>query len=275
MIKSVKLKIGRGGSPGTVYIGIKATDGPGHPTGDDLCSGETDGNTLETVFPYGWRTITLGNGYNLLASTKYAIVVHIVGEISSNRVIWQRDASSPTYDRGCMEFSLNSGGSWTTHPDKDFMFEEWGDPPAGAGIDWTYHTQIGTALLVFRGEYGETAINPNRAEIWGDTLMVMKAKWEQVQKVRDRLSRVTSPTYPDVIRAGERADAELRRSEILTGEESIMIAPTNCGLEPWDVLQITDANAGVVAVKRRVRRIKGYWNKKHWQYRQIISLGAE
>jgi len=149
------------------------------------------------------------------------------------------------------------------------------NPTTAEAVDWTYHTQIGTALLVFRGEYGETAIDPNRAEVWGDTLMVMKGDWSQIGKVRDRLSRVTSPTYPDITRAGERADAELRRSEILTGEESRIIAPTNCGLEGWDVLLITDANAGVSGIRRRVRRIKAYWNARHWQYQQIISLGAD
>lgn len=147
------------------------------------------------------------------------------------------------------------------------------NPTTEEAVDWTYHTTIGTALLVFRGDYGRTAQNPNRAEVWGDTLMKTAANWPQIEAVRDRLVRVTTPTYPDVTRAGERADAELRRAEILTGGESVIIAPMNCGLEPWDVLQITDWNAGVNAIKRRVRRIKAYWNARHWAYHQIIELG--
>jgi len=149
------------------------------------------------------------------------------------------------------------------------------NPTTEEAVDWTYHTTFGTGLLIFRGDYGETAINPNRAEVWGDTLMVMKGDWPQVAQVRDRLVRATTPTYPDVTRAGERADAELRRSEILTGGESIMVAPMNVGLEGWDVLQITDTNAGVSAIRRRVRRIKAYWNARHWSYHQIISLGSD
>lgn len=105
--------------------------------------------------------------------------------------------------------------------------------------------------------------------------MKMAAEWPQVTMVRDRLSRVTTPTYPDITRAAERADAELRKAEILTGEESWMTAPTNCGLEPWDILQITDLNAGVSSIRRRVLRIKSYWNARHWAYAQTITLGAD
>lgn len=149
------------------------------------------------------------------------------------------------------------------------------NPTTAESVDWTYHNLIGTALLVFRGNYGQTAWDPNRAEVWGDSIMKGAANWPQVAMVRDRLSRVSSPTYPDLTRAGERADAELRRAEILTGEESWMNAPVNCGLESWDVLQITDLNAGVTAVRRRVLRIKSYWNARHWHYQQVITLGAD
>jgi len=48
-ITSVKLKLYRTGSPGTVTVSIRATDGSGHPILPDLCSGTTDGNTLPTA----------------------------------------------------------------------------------------------------------------------------------------------------------------------------------------------------------------------------------
>ncbi len=149
------------------------------------------------------------------------------------------------------------------------------NPTTEEAVDWTYNTTFGTALLVFRGSYGITAFNPNRAEVWGDTFMKMEANWPQVTMMRDRLSRISTPTYPDTTRAGERALAELRRAEILTGGESSMNAPVNCGLEPWDILQITDTNAGVSAIRRRVIRVKAYWNARHWAYQQIIGLGAD
>lgn len=184
------------------------------------------------------------------------------------------------------EFEVRAGTSYRTAiknllkmvPDQ-LVFREakvlLRNPTTEEAVDWTYHTLLGTALLVFRGDYGQTAWDPNRAEVWGDTFMKESANWPQVATVRDRLVRVTTPTYPDIVRAAERAEAELRRSEILTGGESYMTAPVNCGLEPWDVLQITDLNAGVTAIRRRVLRVKAYWNARHWSYQQVITLGAD
>lgn len=149
------------------------------------------------------------------------------------------------------------------------------DPTTDEAVDWTYHNLLGTALLLFRGKYGTSAWDPNRAEVWGDTFMKMEANYPQIQKVRDRLSRVAIPTYPDLTRAAERADAELRKAEVLTGEDSWLTAPVNCGLEPWDKIQITDFNAGVLNIIRRVIRLKTYWNRRHWAYHQTITLGAD
>lgn len=149
------------------------------------------------------------------------------------------------------------------------------NPTTAEAVNWIYNNILGTANLVFRGRYGTSAWDPNRAEVWGDTFMKMEAEFPQIQKVRDRLSRVTTPTYPNTTRAGERALSDLRKAEILTGEASWMDAPTNCGLEPWDKLQITDGVGGVTNIYRRVLRIRTHWNAKHWAYHQIITLGAD
>ena len=127
-ITSVKLKLFRSGSPGTVTVSIRATDGSGHPTGADLCSGTTNGNTLPTASPYEWREITLGSGYNLSASTKYAIVTRAPSGTSVNYLDW-RYKSSGTYTGGWYELSNDSGATWTSATAADFMFEEWGEVP--------------------------------------------------------------------------------------------------------------------------------------------------
>lgn len=125
-ITSVKLKLYRTGSPGTITVSIQGTDGSGHPDGVDLCSGTTNGNTLPTGSPYEWREITLGSGHDLSAGTKYAIVVRAVSGDFSNRLNWRNDALSPTYGGGCLESSTNSGSSWSSFTNIDYMFEEYG-----------------------------------------------------------------------------------------------------------------------------------------------------
>jgi len=129
-VTSVKLKLYRVGSPGTVTVSIRATDASGHPTGSDLCSGTIDGNTLTTATAGAWYEITLGAGYNLSASTKYAIVARAPSGNTSNYVQWLVDSTSATYAGGCCEYSTDSGSSWTSLTDYDFMFEDWGEPLA-------------------------------------------------------------------------------------------------------------------------------------------------
>lgn len=122
-IVSVKLFLLRTGSPGTITVSIRATDGAGKPTGADLCSGTTDGDTLDTSTPE-WREVTLGSGTALTASTKYAIVARATSGDASNYVHWRID-SSPSYTGGNHADSADSGSSWTA-TSYDALFEEWG-----------------------------------------------------------------------------------------------------------------------------------------------------
>jgi len=127
-ITSVKLLLSKLGNPGTVTVGIRATDVSGDPTGTDLCSGTTDSSTLLIGPNYQWREITLGSGYNLSAGTQYAIVVRAANNITLFRHLnWLQDISSPSYAGGRAETSTNGGSSWTSYINRDLMFEEWGD----------------------------------------------------------------------------------------------------------------------------------------------------
>lgn len=125
-IGKVRLLLYRVGSPNTITVSIKGTTSD-HPSGDDLCIGTTDGNTLPTGSPYEWREVVFNTTSILTAGTKYAIVIRALTGNASNYVMWRSDISSATYTGGCRERSGDSGGSWTSYTTTDFMFEEWGD----------------------------------------------------------------------------------------------------------------------------------------------------
>ena len=126
-ILRVRLKLFREGSSGTVTVSIRATDENGHPTGGDLCSGSMDGSIITTSSPGAWYEIALGAGYNLSASTKYAIIVR-----TSFAYLYWRVSSSGAYAGGNREGSTDGGSSWTAYADNDFMFEEWGQSPTAS-----------------------------------------------------------------------------------------------------------------------------------------------
>ena len=119
-ITSIKLKLYRIDSPGTVTVGICATDINGKPTGSDLTNGTTNGNTLPTGTSE-WRQILL-TSHRLNESIKYAIVVRIDG---SGQLNWKLDIGG-SYSGGSETRSSNSGLSWTLYIGEDCMFETYG-----------------------------------------------------------------------------------------------------------------------------------------------------
>ncbi|MBA7648963.1 hypothetical protein ES703_56755 [subsurface metagenome] len=157
-IVSVKLKLYRKGSPGLVYVGIKAIDGAGKPTGDDLCSGTIDGNPLTTNTAGQWYEIELGSGYPLAAETEYAIVVHIIGGNADNALYWRMDTTG-TYPRGVYEHSGDYGVTWTITTSRDYMFQEFGKEagiPPVIGLIHIRHPALMTVVqkrgeLIVRG----------------------------------------------------------------------------------------------------------------------------
>ena len=125
-ITSVKLKLFRTGSPGTITVSIRATQ-DGKPTGGDLCAGTTNGNTLPTGPAGEWREITLGAGSDLNVGVKYATVVRAVGAEDPMLLRWRLDKTSPSYTNGNRVTSRNSGVDWFSTTTHDYMFEDWGE----------------------------------------------------------------------------------------------------------------------------------------------------
>ena len=176
-VTSVKIKIWRVLSPGTITVSIRATTSS-VPSGADLCSGTTDGDTLPTTDTSEWREITLGAGTSLTASTEYAICVRATSGDSSNYVNW-RDDDDAGYGDGQRAFSSNSGVGWTALSGHDFMFEEWGGSPTGGGTVTTqectnttaqsstghgnYSTE-GDSSVTQHGHCWSTSANPTTAD---------------------------------------------------------------------------------------------------------------
>jgi hypothetical protein len=185
-ITSVKLKLYRVGSPGTVTVSIRATDGSGHPTGPDLCSGTTDGNTLTTATAGEWREITLGAGYNLNAATKYAVTFRAPSGNSSNYIAARDDATSPTYAGGNDESSSNSGSSWSSGAN-DYMFEEWGQATIAERGNATNTGSSGTAISITRPTVnsGDVVVAFMLANSTGDTITDNNGSYAFTQAIQE------------------------------------------------------------------------------------------
>jgi hypothetical protein len=122
-IESVKLRLSRAGSPGTILISIRNTTN-GKPVGGDLCSGTMDGNTLTTDQYGAVYEIALGAGVVLEAGVQYAIIIRCPNATSSDFIlVWL--VSVDSYPSGTVVYSAD-GSTWTIYSNMDFYFEEWG-----------------------------------------------------------------------------------------------------------------------------------------------------
>jgi len=127
LVKSIKVKMLKSGSPGTLTVSIRATTGgaTGTPTGPDLTSGTIDANSF--TGEGAWYEIDISD-IILATNTVYAIVCRVPSGDVSNKGFWRYDTSSPTYTGGRYQISYDSGVTWAGWSAADFMFEMWGDP---------------------------------------------------------------------------------------------------------------------------------------------------
>lgn len=132
-VTSVKLKLSKTGSPGTITIRILATTGgvDGVPTGGALCSGTTNGNTLPDTPTTEWREISFGAGTPLTAGVTYAITASCTTSYPANYFLWRTETPAGSYASGKDFYSLNAGVLWNA-TGRDDMFEEWGYGETGA-----------------------------------------------------------------------------------------------------------------------------------------------
>jgi len=102
----------------------------GQPTGDDLCVGTTDGNTLPQPWPPlspEEREITFVVNPTLTAGTKYAIVVRAPNANGSDNRAWWYYAGlggGNVYSGGNKEYSSDSGVGWSSSS-SDLSFKEY------------------------------------------------------------------------------------------------------------------------------------------------------
>ena len=97
----------------------------GDPTGADLTSGTTNGNTLpEAPTAPEEREITFGAGVELTSGVKYAIVVKAPGASNFFDGLWSLQFIG-SYADGDYRSSNDSGSSWSTASTKDLYFKTY------------------------------------------------------------------------------------------------------------------------------------------------------
>ena len=96
--------------------------------------------------------------------------------------------------------------------------------------------------------------------------------WPEINDNFDRLVQVHDLNLDSLSKVQQRAEAELRQAQIAaTGGE--ITVPLNCGQELYDVVDITDARAGLNQAKRRVLGLTWHYLPARGLYEQRLLLG--
>jgi len=134
----------------------------------------------------------------------------------------------------------------------------------------------GTSHAILEAEYARHIKQANRVQVFGlpsSVTMTEDWDWEEIDLVYDRLAQVHDINLDTEAEAHARGEAMLRHAAIESTDGHIVV-PLNCGQEIYDVVDITDALAGLSAANRRVLSLSHIYNPTKGQYVLKIGLGA-
>jgi hypothetical protein len=117
---------------------------------------------------------------------------------------------------------------------------------------------------------GET----DRVQIFGKNVFGERFDWPAVAARGDTLVQVLDANLTTQAQAESRAQSLLRRAAIESSAGELIVSP-NVAQELYDVIDVTDAGAGLLAAKRRVVGIRTrYSTRERPGFEQRLSLGA-
>jgi len=137
----------------------------------------------------------------------------------------------------------------------------------------------GTSHPIIEGKYRKGTFMPNRVQVEGyDTVnskpvVVDSFSWSEIDKLYDRLWQLEDRNIDTAEEAQARGEAYLREAEIESVNGAIRV-PTNCGQQLFDVIDITDSQAGLDGEKRRVLGLTLVYSPRRGEYEMRLSLGA-
>ena len=131
----------------------------------------------------------------------------------------------------------------------------------------------GTSHSILEAEYAKHTREANRVQVFGSGVFTEDWDWEDIDLVYDRLAQVHDINLNTEAEAHARGEAILRHSAIESLNGHILV-PLNCGQELYDVIDITDARAGLSAAKRRVLSLHHLYDTQKGVYTLKIGLGG-
>ena len=133
---------------------------------------------------------------------------------------------------------------------------------------------FGTEHALLAGHYSRHTLPYTRVQVFGAAGVAEIFAWEEVPLQGERLLQEHDLNLDTMEKADDRCRELLRRLDRETVSGDVSVQP-NCGQELYDVVEITDARAGLTAARRRVTGVRlDFRRSGEPRYVQRLTLGG-
>lgn len=129
----------------------------------------------------------------------------------------------------------------------------------------------GTDHAILHARYADLAPVFNRVQVFGSSVFNESYDWADMHLVYDRLRQVHDINLDTSQKAADQVARELRHQTMDQSKGDIVV-PVNAGQELYDVIDLTDSEAGMQATPRRVMGIRTEYKTTGNQPRYIQTL---
>ncbi len=124
-----------------------------------------------------------------------------------------------------------------------------------------------------KGPWGLNRVQVGGYDAGGALILADSFAWDEINRLYDRLRQIDDRNLGTVAETQQRGQAYLRQAEIKAAGGSILV-PVNCGQQIYDVIDVTDARAGLGSEKKRVLGLVLVYQPERGEYSQRLWLGA-
>jgi hypothetical protein len=144
---------------------------------------------------------------------------------------------------------------------------------ATADDDVSTYELGGTGHAVVEAKYSDAALEVNRVRVLGLDVYAEANDFADAEAAGERSVQVIDVNLATSEEAADRAAAVLRKGRVFAELGELRLFGVHCGLELWDVVELTDAEAGLVAEPRRVNAYSWRYEPRRGRYDMQLMLG--
>jgi hypothetical protein len=143
-------------------------------------------------------------------------------------------------------------------------------PQASDASEYAY----GTDHAIVHGSYREESPATNRVRVIGAAVSNEAFDFAEIEALGERIDQVFDINLTTASSAADRASYELRAAEVRSHGDELLMSGVNCGQDLFDVVSLTDPQAGLENVKRRVLALSWrYSTGEQPHYDMTLTLG--